>query len=36
MVVWIVMLIKAYSGKEWEAPVIGQLARQQLPRGPLV
>ena len=35
MVVWIVMLIKAYNGKEWDAPVIGQLARQQLPKGPL-
>ena len=36
MVVWIVMLIKTYSGKEWDAPVIGPLARQQLPKGPLV
>lgn len=36
MVMWIVMLIKAYGGKEWEAPVIGSLARQQLPKGPLV
>ena len=35
MVVWIVMLIKAYGGKEWEAPVIGKLASQQLTRGPL-
>ncbi len=33
---WLVMLFKAFSGQEWEAPVIGQLARQQLPRGPLV
>lgn len=30
VVVWIITVIKAFSGKEWEIPVLGKLARQQL------
>ena len=36
VVVWIVMIIKAFGGQEWEVPVLGPIARQQLPKGPLV
>ena len=35
-VVWVVMLVKAFSGKVWEMPVIGKVAREQLAKsGPL-
>ena len=34
LILWIVMMVKAYGDKEWEAPVIGQMARQQLARAP--
>ena len=30
LIVWIVMLVKAFNGKEWEVPFLGKLARQQL------
>ena len=30
LVVWIIMLIQAFSGKEWEVPFLGKIARQQL------
>ena len=36
LIVWVVMLAKAFGGKEWEVPYLGKLARQQLttlPRG---
>ena len=33
-VAWIVMLVKAFSGKEWELPFLGKIARQQLQRFP--
>ena len=33
--VWIVMLFQAFNGKEWDVPIIGPLARQQLDRLPL-
>jgi uncharacterized membrane protein len=33
LVGWVVLFIKAYSGKEWELPYLGKLARQQLARG---
>ena len=36
LVLWIVMLIQAFSGKEWELPVLGKMARQQLARMPVV
>jgi len=28
--VWIVTILKAFSGKEWEIPYIGKIAREQL------
>ncbi|MEP6672660.1 MAG: hypothetical protein ABJF10_26080 [Chthoniobacter sp.] len=31
---WVVLVIKAFSGKEWEIPYLGKLARQQLARTP--
>ncbi len=34
LVGWIVLIIKAYSGKEWELPYLGKLARQQLAKTP--
>ncbi len=36
LAVWIVMLVKAFGGKEWEVPYIGKLARQQLVARPVV
>ena len=30
LVVWVIMLTKAFGGKEWEVPYLGKLARQQL------
>lgn len=30
LVVWIVMLVKSFSGQEWEIPILGKFARQQL------
>lgn len=30
LVIWIVMMIKAFSGAEWEIPFLGRLARKQL------
>ena len=36
LIVWIVMLIQAFNGKEWELPVLGPLARQQLAKMPLL
>jgi uncharacterized membrane protein len=32
--VWIVTIVKAFSGKEWEIPYIGKIAREQLARVP--
>ncbi len=32
LIVWIIMLVKAFSGQEWEIPVLGPIARQQLAR----
>lgn len=29
-VLWIVLLVKAYQGEEWEVPVLGQIARNQV------
>lgn len=34
VVVWIISILQAFSGKEWEIPVIGKLARQQLGKPP--
>ena len=34
LVVYILMLIKAFGGKEWEVPFIGKLARQQIDKPP--
>lgn len=28
--VWVISMIKAFSGQEWEIPALGKLARQQL------
>jgi len=30
---WVMTVVKAYSGKEWEIPYLGKLARQQLAGG---
>ena len=30
---WLMLIVKAYSGKEWEIPYLGKLARQQLAGG---
>ena len=34
LAVWIIMLIQSFSGKEWEIPVLGKMAREQLARMP--
>lgn len=31
---WVIMLYFAFTGKEWEMPVLGKLARQQLVKFP--
>ncbi|MEI9894434.1 MAG: hypothetical protein WDN28_11265 [Chthoniobacter sp.] len=31
---WVMLVFKAFSGKEWEIPYLGKLARQQLARTP--
>lgn len=33
-IVWLLMVIKAFTGKEWEMPIIGKIARQQLAKMP--
>ena len=35
LVVWVIMLVQAFSGKEWEVPFVGKLARQQLAKMPV-
>ena len=30
VVLWIVLMIKAYQGEEWEIPVLGKIAREQV------
>lgn len=35
LAVWIIMLVKAFSGKEWEVPLLGKLAREQLNKPPV-
>jgi len=30
LIVWIIMLIKSFSGLEWDLPILGKIARQQL------
>lgn len=32
LVVWIIMLVKAFGGETWEVPVLGKIAREQLAR----
>jgi len=27
---WVVLMVKAYQGEEWEVPVLGQFAREQM------
>lgn len=34
-VAWMITIIKAFSNVEWEVPIIGKLARQQLAKSPL-
>ena len=34
LIVWIVMIIQAFSGKQWEVPFLGKIARQQLAKNP--
>lgn len=36
VLVWIFMMYKAFTGKTWELPVLGKMAREQLARTPLV
>jgi uncharacterized membrane protein len=33
LVLWVILIIKAFSGKEWEIPYLGALARKQLESG---
>jgi uncharacterized membrane protein len=35
LLAWIIMIIQAFSGKEWELPFLGKIARQQLARMPV-
>ena len=35
LAVWVVQIIKAFNGVEWEIPFIGKLARQQLAKMPI-
>ncbi len=36
LVLWVVTVVQAFSGKAWEIPVIGKLARQQLAKTPML
>lgn len=29
LILWIVLMVKAYNGEEWELPIIGKIAREQ-------
>jgi uncharacterized membrane protein len=31
-ILWILLMYKAFSGEEWEVPVVGPFARQQVPK----
>lgn len=35
LAVWVVQIIKAFNGVEWEIPFLGKLARQQLAKMPI-
>jgi uncharacterized membrane protein len=35
LAIWVITLIQSFSGKEWEIPVLGKLARQQLAKSPV-
>jgi len=30
MVLWIMLMVKAYQGEEWEVPYLGKIAREQV------
>ncbi len=30
VVLWIMLMVKAYQGEEWEVPVLGEIAREQM------
>jgi uncharacterized membrane protein len=34
VIVWIVMIIQAFSGKQWSIPYLGRIAREQLAKYP--
>lgn len=36
LAVWLIMVVKAFNGKEWELPILGKIARQQLAKMPPV
>jgi uncharacterized membrane protein len=36
LILWIIMMIQAFSGKEWEIPYFGKIARQQLAKNPTI
>ena len=36
LAVWVFMLYKAFTGKTWEIPVLGKMARDQVSKTPLV
>jgi uncharacterized membrane protein len=36
LIIWIIMVIQAFSGKEWEVPFLGKIARQQLAKNPTI
>ncbi len=30
VVLWVVLMVRAYQGQEWEVPVLGKIAREQV------
>ena len=36
LVLWMVMIFRAFSREEWEVPYLGKLARRQLASAPLM
>jgi uncharacterized membrane protein len=29
-ILWVVLIVRAFQGREWEAPFVGQYARRQV------
>ena len=36
LILWVIMLVQAFSSKEWELPILGKMAREQLAKLPPV